>query len=315
MRSKPANPDELVAGIAARQHGIVTTAQLGKAGLDRAAIRRRVAAGRLHRLHRGVYAVGHTAIAFEGRCLAAVFSCDPDAAGDGRAETRAGDGRAETRAGDGRAETLSVRAALSHRSAAELWGFMQRAIGPVHVTVPADSGRRTREGLIVHRSRTLDPENTAFIAGVRVTTAARTLADLRRGLSQELHQRATRRALDLGLVSRNPSISETALTRSELERAFLRLCRRHRLPQPVVNARVGRYEVDFLWRDQRLVVETDGFRYHGSRDAFERDRARDADLQSRGFRVVRLTHRQLMNDPRKVARSIRGLLGSALLAP
>ena len=82
-----------------------------------------------------------------------------------------------------------------------------------------------------------------------------------------------------------------------------------------MNARVGRYEVDFLWRDQRLVVETDGFRYHGSRDAFERDRARDADLQSRGFRVVRLTHRQLMNDPRKVARSIRGLLGSALLAP
>ena len=235
-----------------------------------------------------------------------MFSCDPGAAGDERAETLAGGERAES---------LLIRAVLSHRSAAELWGIMQRAIGPVHVTVPADSGRRTREGLIVHRSRTLNPENIAFIAGVRVTTAARTLADLRRGLSQELHQRATRRALDLGLISRDPSISETALTRSELERAFLRLCRRHRLPQPVVNARVGRYEVDFLWRDQRLVVETDGFRYHGSRDAFERDRARDADLQSRGFRVVRLTHRQLMNDPRKVARSIRGLLGSALLAP
>jgi very-short-patch-repair endonuclease len=109
--------------------------------------------------------------------------------------------------------------------------------------------------------------------------------------------------------------SDTALTRSTLERRFLALCRRHRLPQPVVNARIGRYEVDFLWREHHLVVETDGFEHHGTRDAFERDRARDADLQARGYRVLRITHRQVQSQPRKVAKSVRRMLGSALAAP
>ena len=187
---------------------------------------------------------------------------------------------------------------------------MPRATGPIHVTLPSDAGRKWRKGLIIHRSRTLGPETTAFIAGVRATTAARTLADLRPGLGQDLHDRATRRALDLGLISRDPAISDTALTRSELERAFLRLLRRHRLPQPAVNVRVGRHEVDFLWRKRRVVVETDGFQHHGSREAFERDRARDAELQSRGYRVLRVTHRQLRDSCGEVARVLRELLRS-----
>jgi very-short-patch-repair endonuclease len=115
-------------------------------------------------------------------------------------------------------------------------------------------------------------------------------------------------ALDLNLISRSATVPDTALTRSELEKRFLRFCRRHRLPQPAVNARVGRYEVDFLWRQQRVVVETDGFEHHGTRDAFERDRARDADLQARGYRVLRITHRQLRDDGRQVALRVRRLL-------
>ena len=277
MRRKPANPDALVAEWATKRHGVVTTVALLAAGLSEAGIGRRVSTGRLHRLHRGVYAVGHAAVSFEGRCLAAVL-----AVGDG--------------------------AALSHRSAAELWGIVPRAKGPIHVTMPSTSGCRSRPGLIIHRSRTLAPECTAFIAGVRTTTPARTLADLRPGISRELHDRATRRALDLGLISRDPAISDSALTRSELERVFLRLLRRHRLPQPVVNARVGRHEVDFLWRKRRVVVETDGFEHHGSREAFERDRARDAELQSRGYRVLRVTHRQLRDSRGDVARVLRELL-------
>jgi very-short-patch-repair endonuclease len=221
--------------------------------------------------------VGHAAISFEGRCLAAVLA-------------------------------LGEGAGLSHRSAAELWGILPRAIGPTHVTLPSDAGREQREGLIIHRSRTLAPELTAFNAGVRVTTPARTLADLRPGLDPELHDRATRKALDLGLISRSEIKSDTALTRSQLERRFLALCRRHRLPKPVVNARVGRYEVDFLWPEVRVVVEADSFEFHGSREAFERDRVKDAYLQARGYRVMRVTHRQLRDEPRSVAGRVRRLL-------
>lgn len=186
---------------------------------------------------------------------------------------------------------------------------MPRAQGPIHVTVPSSGGLTKRKGLIVHRSRTLAPEQTSFNAGVRVTIPRRTLADLRPASDADLHDRATRKALDLGLISRAEVESDNALTRSELEKRFLALCRRHRLPQPLVNARIGRYEVDFLWPEHRVIVETDGFEHHGTREAFERDRAKDARLQARGYRVLRVTHRQLRDSPRQVAESIRRLLG------
>jgi very-short-patch-repair endonuclease len=105
------------------------------------------------------------------------------------------------------------------------------------------------------------------------------------------------------------------LTRSELERIFLSLCRRHCLPQPEVNAHAGPYEVDFLWRDRRLIVETDGFRHHGDRSAFERDRARDAHLQSLGFQVLRFTYRQLTEGRSTVVAALRALLPQSSLAP
>ena len=109
--------------------------------------------------------------------------------------------------------------------------------------------------------------------------------------------------LDLGVQG-----VEADLTRSELERRFLRLCRRHRLPKPEINARLGPFIVDFLWRDRHLVVETDGYRFHRGRLAFEADRARDVELKLLGYTVVRFTHRQLVNDPSRVARTLRVFL-------
>ena len=100
----------------------------------------------------------------------------------------------------------------------------------------------------------------------------------------------------------------TDATRSELEHLFLRLCRRHSLPTPEVNAGAGRFIVDFLWRDRRLVVETDGYRFHRGRLAFEQDRERDVELKLRGYEVVRFTHRQVVEQGPRVARTVRALL-------
>ena len=97
-------------------------------------------------------------------------------------------------------------------------------------------------------------------------------------------------------------------TRPELERRFLRLCRRHGLPKPEVNVRVGSFEIDFLWRDRSVVVETDGYRFHRGRVAFESDRARDAELKLLGYDVLRFTHRQVAWEASLVARTLRTLL-------
>jgi very-short-patch-repair endonuclease len=278
MGDKRANSGEIVAMTAAEQHGVITLVQLNALGIGKHAVSSRVAAGKLHRLHRGVYSVGHPNVCFEGRCLAAVLA-------------------------------LGKGAVLSHQSAAELWGLMKRTTGPIHVTLSSADGRRRRKGIRVHRSRTLGPGCVAFIDGVRATTPERTLRDLRRSLDDDGHRRATRKAFDLGLVEPDGA-PESALTRSELERRFLALCRRHRLPQPEVNARLGRYEVDFLWREAGVVVELDGYKFHRGRDAFEWDRARDVDLQTRGLRVLRFTWRHLRADRKRVVASLRRVLSS-----
>ena len=102
--------------------------------------------------------------------------------------------------------------------------------------------------------------------------------------------------------------ADADLTRSELEHRFLRLCRRHRIPAPEVNVRIGPFLVDFLWRDERLITETDGYRFHRGRVAFEADRARDVELKLLGYTVVRFTHRQVTDEPAQVAQTLRVLL-------
>ncbi len=271
--------DASVARLGTRQHGVISLSQLRSCGLSDSAVGDRVASGRLHRIHRGVYAVGHAGLGNEGRWMAAVLAC-----------------------GDG--------AALSHLSAAELWGMVRETrrssdeLPLIHVTVRGDG--RSRPGIRVHRSATVSPADVTRRLGVPVTKPARTLDDVRRTLSSGVFASALRQAEFLGLPIGDPWKSDH--TRSELEARFLKLIRRHRLPQPEVNVRVDRYVVDFLWRAEHLIAEVDGWGSHGGRAAFEADRSRDNRLRVLGFKVVRFTWHQVTRPSDEVGGTIRSLL-------
>ena len=189
-------------------------------------------------------------------------------------------------------------AVLSHTSAAELWGIRRRVrrlsdaggtrrTGPVHVTVPSTAGKRKRHGIVLHRSTTLIARHCTRRDGIPVTTPARTLSDLRPLLSPAQFAAAIREAEFLRLPIADVQAGwrrRRPRTRSELEARFMALCRRHRLPRPEVNVAIDGYEVDFLWREQRLIVEVDGWDSHRTRSAFEEDRARDARLAAARLR-------------------------------
>jgi very-short-patch-repair endonuclease len=272
---KGARSDQRIARIAARQHGVVSIHQLRAAGLSDDAVFERSRGGRLHRVHRGVYAVGHLAPSIERRWMAAVLA-------------------------------LEGNGVLSHRSAAALWRLLPPTDGPADVSLPGGGGRRPRNGIRIHRCQSLQPEHMTRHRGIPVTSPARTLADLRTTVPTEKLRRAVRQADVLGLQTGPDIVSDR--TRSELEREFLQLCRRHRLPAPRVNLRVGSLTVDFCWVEQRLIVETDGYRYHRGRAAFEDDRARDLELRALGYEVARLSYRQVFDEPQRVASSLRARL-------
>jgi very-short-patch-repair endonuclease len=284
-----------VARLAARQHGVLSRAQLVKLGLSEAAIATRVRTGRLHRVHRGVYAVGHPLLTGHGRFMAAVLAC----------------GKA---------------AVLSHGSAALVWGLPWPDPGRVHVTIPPPGGRAPRALVVVHRARLGQGEATRRHR-IPVTSPSRTLVDLAdvgrsRALERALDEASYLR-LDLsglrpkrgrkgsGLLARVLADHQpgSTLTRSQLEERFLSLCRAHGLAPPGVNRRIEGYEVDFAWREPRLIVETDGHAAHGTRAAFERDRVKDAELTTAGWRVVRVTHRRLADQPEAVLAQLVRLLG------
>jgi very-short-patch-repair endonuclease len=264
-----------IAATAASQHGVITYHQLVGCGLNKSVISDWVAAGRLHRIHRGVYAVGHPGLSIEGEWMAAVFAC-----------------------GEG--------AVLSHRSAAMLLRMLEPRRGVVHVSVASANGRAKRKGIVIHRPSTLLPSQTTCELNIPVTKPARTLADLRRAGPEREYRRALRQAEFLKLPIGD--LPEADGSRSGLESDFLRFCRRHRLPDPEPNAKLGRFTVDFLWRAEKVVVETDSYRTHGGQVAFEEDRERDIYLKARGYEVVRVTGRQLDADPAGVARALRAIL-------
>jgi very-short-patch-repair endonuclease len=319
MDVKGAKADGRIARLATSQHGVISINQLRELGVTRDSVRRRVEMGRLHHVHRGVYAVGHTAPSMQREWMAAVLACER---GDGGGEPGAGlGGKAEDPAAAiaaGQTTTILGHwgAALSHRSAAGLWTLLPAGKnGPIDVLVPGNGGKRRRRGIRVHRSLTFLPTHVTIRGGIPVTTPARTVADLRRVVSRPgkdglISARELRRAIRqtevLGLPLGDDETRDR--TRSDLERDFLRLCRRHRLPAPEVNVRIGPQLVDFLWRDRGLVVETDGYRYHRGRASFEDDRARDLDLRGRGFEVIRLSEKQLNHESRQVAEIIRAAL-------
>jgi REase_MTES_1575 len=220
------------------------------------------------------------------------------------------------------------RAVLSRRSAAALWGL--RPSDAIEVTVLGRS-RHRRRGIVVHSSRDLPAGDRTTRRAIPVTTVPRTLVDLagvvnKRDLERTLEEAERLRLLDLAALRRilergsrrqgTPLVREilgdalpgAAATRSELERRFLVLCRRAGLPLPAVNVTVAGFEVDAAWPEARLVVELDGHAYHRTRAAFERDRARDTALQLAGFRVLRVTHRRLEQEPAAVLNAVRSLL-------
>jgi len=272
--------DRLVAEIARRQHGAISSKQLREAGLSRNAVLERRRAGRLHSLHRGVYAVGHVAPSEDRRWMAAVL-----ALGDG--------------------------AVLSHRSAAALWELLPSRDEPVDVSLPSRSGRRLRQGIRVHRPESLEPQEITRRREIPVTGPARTLADLQTTIPAYEMRRAIRQADFLGLPT-GPDV-ESDRTRSELERRFRWLCQRHRLPMPAVNLRITGLTVDFCWVERRLIVETDGYSSHRGRMAFEDDRVRDLKLRGLGYEVLRLSHHQVFDQPDQVVAVLRSRL--AVRAP
>ncbi|MEA2373835.1 MAG: hypothetical protein QOD53_298 [Thermoleophilaceae bacterium] len=291
----------MAARLAARQHGVVARWQLSSLGFSVAVIDGWVKAGKLHVVHRGVYAVGHRRLSGLGHVMGAVLACGPDAV-------------------------------ASHRDGAALWEIRRKSSRTIDVTAPGRS-RHARPGIVVHRVRRLAPEDIATRDGIAVTSLARTLLDLgevvperdverafeeaerrrlldTRAIADVLHRyRGHRGARSLAAVVR-VAVGPPPLTRSELERCFLELCRRYGLPRPVVNAVICGYEVDFYWPGTDLVVELDSRAYHLNRAAFERDRARDAKLQVEGHRVLRVTDRRLMEDEAAVAGEIRALLAA-----
>jgi very-short-patch-repair endonuclease len=201
-------------------------------------------------------------------------------------------------------------AALSHRSAAELWELLPGRGGPVDISVVGDGGKRKRGGIRLHRSLLLVPAAVTLRRGIPVTTPAKTIADLRaastgkrRLVTPRELRRAIRQANVLGLPI--DERDRRRRERSDLEEDFLALCRRHRLPMPEVNVRVGEHLVDFLWRERMVVVETDGFIYHRGRAAFEDDRGTDLSLRALGYDVVRLADTQIDEEPTQIAAVLR----------
>ncbi len=212
-------------------------------------------------------------------------------------------------------------AVLSHRSAAILWGIHRSDAAKIDVTVPRACGFRSTRTIAVHRPRLAPAPMTH--AGVRVTTPGRTLQDLATAVPKRTLEKAAEMAealrLDVELDPDHPGAARlhevldehdlSHTTRSPLEDDFLELCDRHGIPRPLVNTYVEGFEVDFVWPDARLIVETDSRTYHGTAQAFERDRARDALLTAAGWRVVRFTklHVRLEDDTARLVRLLLAL--------
>lgn len=294
--------DRAASWIAEHQLGLVTTRQLAAAGMSRDAIRTRCKRSSLHRVHQGVYLFG-TAILLPGaRELAAVLAC-----------------------GDS--------AVVSHRAAAWLWRFALRVPDDIDITIVGQN-RRRRAGIRIHRVDALEKRDLRLKNGIPITSPARTLLDFAAQAGADELEQAIAESYALGLsnereldrvVELHPhrpgagalkaQLSRAggpALTRSEAERLMKALIRGACLPPAIANAPVAGVSVDFLWPAARLVVEIDGYRYHGHRRAFERDRRKGLVLEAAGYRVLRISWRQLVEEPLVIAATLAvALAGSA----
>jgi very-short-patch-repair endonuclease len=301
-----ARGDGEISATATAQDGVISINQLRASGLSAQAASQRAALARLHRVHRGVYAVGHEAIGSRGRLLAAVLASGPGSA-------------------------------ISHLSAAALWGLWDPAPVVIDVIVPCETGRKI-DGIRARRCRYPTPEELTVREGIPCATPSRTLVDLAGTLGRESLRRVVEQAavanlldltaLDVAIAQAKgrpgiPALSailiawrskdrELPRLRSPLEARVRRVLVEAGLPHPQCNVELRldghRLEVDLLWEEQRLVIETDGEETHGTRAAFQRDRWRDQVLAAAGYRVSRLTWRQIADEPDAIVTRIRRML-------
>jgi very-short-patch-repair endonuclease len=293
--------DRLISWVAGHQLALVTTRQLEACGLSRGAIDGRIRRRMLHRVHQGVYLFGPRAFAPGAREFAAVLAC-------------------------------GGTALISHRSGTSLYGIAARVEGPVEVTMIADWVPR-RPGIIAHRVPELHPIDITEWRGIPITSPARTLLDfaaeahgdeLERAIAEAYALNLTTEAQLSGVLARYPQRTGAsrlraeldreqgpAWTRSEAERRMKLLLRQAGLPSPQTNRKIAGFQADFVWPEQRLIVEVDGYQFHGHRRAFERDRKRDAAHVLAGYRVIRITWRRLTEEPIAVAVTIARALALA----
>jgi very-short-patch-repair endonuclease len=300
--SRTRDDDRSLAQLSQRQHGVVGRWQLAEAGFSNGAIASRMRSGRLHRLHAGVYAVGHRNLTRQGRWLAAVLACGPEAV-------------------------------LSHWSAAALWMIRPNSRSRIDVTV----AHRSRSSDRIRRHISQVPEDERAVEeGIPVTSVPRTILDLAATESEDLvkavlgeseHRQLFDRLSLPDLVERYPGkrgVGKVRVAlerlkseppgrkRSPLEERFEPFLRRHRLPLPRFNDWIllgeNRFQVDCHWPDTGQIVELDGWEGHRTRTAFREDRARDRSLRVAGYSVTRLTWNQLDDEPEAIAADLRTLL-------
>jgi very-short-patch-repair endonuclease len=297
-RADVCHVENVIAGIARRKKGLVTEDELRSAGLGPKGIRSRVERGALHRLFPRVYLVGHAVAPPWAMELGAVLACAPDSF-------------------------------LSHFSAARLYALLKMSVPHVDVTV-VGRNQRKYAGISVHRVRTIDPRDITKHAGIPTTTPARILLDLAevaqpRQLEiawDDAHARKlVTPARVNALMERSPGRhglkrlaaliardSGHTLSRSDAEELLLELIRRSQLASPEMNVLLGRYRVDFLWREQRLILELDGGHHLRPRQR-DSDNRRDSDLANAGWRVERVSFWELENFPEAVIARLARALG------
>lgn len=292
-----------IAEAAARQHGVVTRAQLIQIGLTKDGIQSRLRAGRLRPLHRGVYLPGTLVGPLRParhREMAAVLAC----------------GRG---------------AAVSHRSALWLLELVTaRPRDSVHLVL--EGGRCRRPGVIAHRVASLPAPDVTVVDGIPTTVPIRSIIDTAADAGPRELEQVIARAERLGRLDLDalrdrvqreqgrPGVAllrailaapTPAFTRSQLEERLLELVRKAHLPEPECNVRIGGFELDLFWRHHGVAVEVDGFAYHASRLSFEHDRERDFALATQGIEVQRVTWRHIDDQPLVVIRRLTAVLTRA----
>jgi very-short-patch-repair endonuclease len=293
--------DQLITDLCDRQEGVVSHRQLLSLGISRAAIETRLLRGSLYLKHLGVYSVGRRQLSQRGEWMAAVLACGDEAL-------------------------------LGYWDAMALHRLLEKRRPEIHVI-----GRRSRHhrpGIVVHRPRSIHPDDRTIVDGIPVTSVARTLVDLAAVAAPRVVERASDEAERLGVLDIEQlsalcqrshgrrglsSIRQilaghapAAGTDSLFEVVFQKLCQEEGFPRPLTNVSVAGFVVDAYWPDCELVVELDGYEYHHTRRAFERDRARDAALRLAGKEVLRVTHQQITTRRRWVATTIRRLRAQRL---